>query len=188
MSTIKWQTALGYAEDSAESARKAILLDFYDPECIGCQQMNEITYQDENVVQLIDEHMVPVRIDFDKRSSFGKYNAFWTPAIMVLDFQGNEVQQTIGYLEPEKFIAMMHLGIAKVHLSIAEHDAANVHFKKIIEQHPESSAVPEAIFFSGVNLFKKFDDPAELKIAYEKLLKTHPESSWAKRAQPYARL
>jgi hypothetical protein len=32
MSAIDWQTNLGYALDSAQSTRKPILLDFFNPE------------------------------------------------------------------------------------------------------------------------------------------------------------
>lgn len=188
MSTIEWQTALGYAEDSSESSRKPILLDYFDTACIGCQQMNSITYQADEVISFIKEYMIPVRIDFDKGLSHDKYNPFWTPTILVLDLQGNLAQQTVGFLDPDKFISLMHLGIAKVYLSMDGYDAANVHFKWIIEQHPESSDVPEAIFFSGVNLFKKNNDPSQLKLAYQKLLDEHPSSTWAMRAKPYSLL
>ncbi len=185
MPTIEWQTNLGWAEDSAISTRKAILLDFFNPECIGCKQMDAVTYQAPEVVSFVKEYLIPVRIDFNNKALYDNFNAIWTPTLLVLDYQGHEVQKTIGFLKPEKFIAMMHLGIAKVHYTTGEFDAANVHFKRLMDQFPESSAVPEAIFFSGVNLFQQKNDPNRLKIAYEKLLNDFPDSSWAKRAEPY---
>ena len=42
MSSIEWETTLGYAEDASSSSRKPILFDYFDPECIGCQQMDEL--------------------------------------------------------------------------------------------------------------------------------------------------
>jgi len=185
MSTIEWQTTLGYAEDSASSSRRPILFDYFDPECIGCQQMDAVTYSSKEVVSFVKEYLIPLRIDVNKKASYDRYNAIWTPTLLILDYQGHLVQQTIGFLEPEKFIAMMHLGIAKVDLTIGEFDAASVHLNRLMDRYPESSAVPEAIFFSGVNFFKQKNDPNQLKIAYEKLLNDYPDSSWTKRAAPY---
>lgn len=185
MSSIEWQTTLGYAEDSANSSRKPILFYYFDPECIGCQQMDVVTYSSQEVVSFVNKYLVPLRIDVDKKASYDKYNAIWTPTLLILDYQSHEVQQTIGFLEPDKFIALMHLGIAKVHFTVGEFDAANVHLKRLIDQYPESSAVPEAMYFSGVNLYKQKNDPTQLKIAYEKLLSHYPDNSWTKRATPY---
>ena len=185
MSSIEWQTTLGYAEDSAISTRKPILLDYFDPECIGCQQMDAITYPDKNVVNFINEYLIPLRIDANKKDLYEQYNSIWTPTLLILDYQGHEIQHTIGFLEPTKFIALMHLGIAKVCLTLGEFDTANVHLKRLMDRYPESSAVPEALFFSGVNLYKQKQDPTQLKIAYEKLLNDFPDNSWTKRAAPY---
>lgn len=185
MSSIDWQTTLGYAEDSAISTRKAILLYYFDLDCIGCQQMDTVTYSSNEVISFMKENLISLRIDINKKETYEKYNTIWTPAFILLDFHGHEIQQTIGYLEPEKFIALMHLGIAKVHFSIGEFDAANVHLNKLVSQYPESSAIPEAIFFRGVNLYKQKNDPGQLKTAYETLLSDYPGNSWTKRAAPY---
>jgi outer membrane protein assembly factor BamD (BamD/ComL family) len=82
-------------------------------------------------------------------------------------------------------MSLMHLGIAKVFMTTGEFDAASVHIKRLIESYPESSAVPEAIYFRGVNLYKQKDDLSQMRLAYEELLKKYPASSWAKRAAPY---
>ncbi len=185
MSSIEWQTNLGLAEDSAISTRKPILLDFFDPECIGCQQMDAVTYPMKEVVSFVKEYLVPVRIEINNKALYDRYNAIWTPTLLVLDYQGHEVQKTIGFLEPNKFMALMHLGMAKVHFTTGEFDAASVHFKRLMDRFPDSSAVPEAIFFSGVNLYKQKNDPTQLKKAYEQLLSDYPDNSWTKRAVPY---
>lgn len=185
MSSIEWETTLGYAEDSSSSSRKPILFDYFDPECIGCQQMDAVTYSSEEVINFVKEHLIPLRIDINKKSSYDEYNAIWTPTLLILDYQGHEVQRTVGFLDPDNFIALMHLGIAKVRFTVGEFDAANMYFKRLIERYPENCAVPEATYFSGVNLYKQKNDPSQLKIAYEKLLSSYPNNIWTKRASPY---
>lgn len=185
MSSIEWQTTLGYAEDSAMSTRKPILLYYFDPECIGCEQMNSVTYSSDGVISFMNNHLICLKIDVNMKEVYEKYNTIWTPAFIILDFQGHQIQQTIGFLDPEQFISLMLLGKAKVHMSVGEYDAANVSLKRLMEGYPESSVLAEAIFFKGVNLFKKNHDPAQLKIAYEELVSSFPDSCWTKRATPY---
>lgn len=103
----------------------------------------------------------------------------------MLDYQGHEVHRSIGFLDPAQFIAVMHLGKAKVHFSVGEYDTAKVHFEKIFNHFPKESVVPEALFFSGVNRYKHKNDPAELKKAYEELLNRFPDSSWTNKARPF---
>lgn len=185
MSSIEWQTDFGYAEDSAISTRKPILLDYCDLDCIGCQQMDAVTYPDEEVIRFVKENLVPMRIDIDKIPHYQKYNVIWTPTLLVLDYQGNEIQRTVGFLGPERFIPFMHLGIAKVRFANGEYDTAKVHLNILKEKYPESNIVPQAIYFGGVTLFKQTGDSAELKKAYEELLAKFPDSSWTRRAAPY---
>ena len=186
MSSIEWQTVLGYAEDSAISSRRPILFYYFNPECISCQQMDTLTYSSKDVIIFVKESLIPLRIDINDKGLYDKYNAIWTPTLLVLDYQGNEVHRTIGFLEPDKFIAHMHLGIAKVHFSTGEFDAANVHLKRLMDRFPESDVVPEAIYFSGVNFYKQKNDPTQLKRAYEKLLSRYPDDKWTKRATPFS--
>lgn len=185
MSAIEWQTALGYAEDSAISSRKPILFDYFDPECIGCQQMDEVTFAAAEVVAFVHEHLIPLRIDIEKKSSYDEYTTIWSPTLLVLDFQGHEIQRTVGFLLPDDFMAQMHLGIAKVLYSAGEHPAAGVHLKRLISRFPDNCVVPEAIYFTGVNLYRQNDDPLRLKAAYERLLDDYPDSCWTRRASPY---
>lgn len=105
--------------------------------------------------------------------------------MIVLDLNGNEIQRTIGFFEPDEFIASMHLGIAKTRLNGAEYDTALVHLKNLLEHFPNSSAVAEAIYFRGVTLYKQNNAPNNLKEAYEKLQGEHPDNAWTKRAYPY---
>jgi hypothetical protein len=185
MSVIEWQSNLGYAEDSARSERKPILLDLFNPRSISCQQMDAITYPAEEVVEFVTGHLVPLRIVVDDKSFHEDYHVLWTPTLLILDYNGNEIQRTVGFYEPGEFIAMLLLGMAKVRLSHGECDGAQVSLNRLLEHYPGSDAVPEALYFRGVNLYKMKNNPLELKTAYEKLLADYPDSSWAKRAAPY---
>jgi len=185
MSSIKWQNRLGYALDSAESSRKPILLDFHDPLCIGCQQMDAVTYGTEEVANLIHKYLIPLRITTGDETLDEEYHHFWTPTVAVLNYKGDELQKSVGFLGPDEFTAAIHLGLAKVHLDGGEFDTAMISLKKILETFPESDTAPEALYLSGVVLYQASKDPGKLKEAYEKLQQRYPASCWSKRAAPY---
>ena len=147
--------------------------------------MDAVTYPTEEVVQFIADNVVPLRFAAHESSISEDYNAIWTPTLLVLDFDGNEIQRSVGFFAPGEFIAMLLLGIAKVRFSHGEFDGAQVCFQRLLEHYPESDSVPEAIFFQGVTLFKMKHDPKELKRAYERLVAEYPNSAWTKRAVPY---
>jgi len=147
--------------------------------------MDAVTYPEKDVVDFINHYMIPLRLNINDLAVHDKYKAIWTPTLAVLDLNGDEVQRNIGFFDSSELIASLHLGIAKVHLDEGENDTAEVHFKKLLDVFPDSSMVPEAIYFRGVNLYKWHDAPDNLKAAYEKLLEEHPGSTWAKRAFPY---
>lgn len=150
--------------------------------------MDAVTYPTEEVSNFITKHITPLRINVSDEAAFAKYHIFWTPCLVMLDTDGNELQRTIGFMGVEEFIPRMLLGLAKVRLYKEEYDMAMIPLKSLQETYFESKAVPEAIFFGGVTLYKQTDDPGKLKQAYEKLLHDYPDSTWTKRAYPYSLL
>ncbi|KJS01327.1 MAG: hypothetical protein VR65_09250 [Desulfobulbaceae bacterium BRH_c16a] len=147
--------------------------------------MDAVTYPAIEVVEFVMEHLIPLKINLTEKPFYENSRVLWTPTILILDYDGSELQRTVGYLAPDEFIPMLHLGKAKLRLSHEEFDGAEVHFNRLLERYPESDAVPEALYFQGVNRYKMKNNPMELKEAYEKLLTSHPDNSWTKRAAPY---
>jgi tetratricopeptide (TPR) repeat protein len=147
--------------------------------------MDAVTYPKEGVVRLVNNYLIPLRIIVQNGPVPEDYHYLWTPTVAVLSPTGKEVQRSIGYLGPDEFIAWMQLGIAKVRLDNEEYDTAMIPLKSLMETYPESSSIPEAIYFSGVAAYKKSDDPSKLKEAYERLLKEYPDDIWTERAYPY---
>lgn len=147
--------------------------------------MDAVTYPAEEVSNFVKKHVIPLRINVNDDAAFEKHHVFWTPCLAVLDMNGNELQRTIGFMGVDEFIPSMLLGLAKVRLNEGDYDMAMIPLKSLQETCFESDAVPEAIYFSGVTLYKQTNDPGKLKDAYEKLLKDYPESAWTKRAYPY---
>ncbi len=185
MSSIIWQTNTQEAIDEAQSTQKPILLDFYHPESIGCQQMKAVTYANRDVATFIDSYLVPLRYDTTEVPENPDYHYIWTPTMVILNPQGRELQRTIGFLNPEDFLAVMHLGLAKVRLDTGKWDTAIIPIKSLLETFYHNNYVPEAIYLCGVTMYKMTKDPGKLKEAYERLRKEYPDHIWTKRADPF---
>ena len=100
--------ALGKEQD------KPLLIDFTATWCPPCKKMEDSTFSNPGVIKKTDS-FVTVRIDVDKqaeiannyKSNAGKYGGIGIPNILFLNKEGNELKHPIGYLGPEKFIAIM---------------------------------------------------------------------------------
>jgi hypothetical protein len=147
--------------------------------------MDAVTYPGKEVVEFVTSNLIPVRINTKDRSFYEKYQLIWTPTTLVLDYYGKETQRSVGFFAPADFIVQLQLGIAKVRFSLEEFDAAEVILGGLTGDSSSHDITPEAIYFRGVNLYKRDNDPTQLKKAWETLTEHFPESIWTKRAAPY---
>ena len=147
--------------------------------------MDAVTYPDAGVVGFINENMIPLRVKYGVEPLTTDLNVKWTPTIVTLDSEGNEHHRTVGFFSPEELVPSMLLGIAKVFFDSNLFDKALINLEKILKDFPESDSAPEAIYLTGVSLYKNTDDPKPLKEVYERLLDNYPASEWTKRAYPY---
>ena len=153
--------------------------------------MDAVTYSNDNVIAFMNEYLIAFRLHLGDESVWEHHHTFWTPTTAIFGIKGmnvhgkHEVQRSIGFFEPDDFIANLHLGIAKVRLDQDEFDTALVHLNRLLEKFPGSDVIPETIYFRGITLYKQNNDPSRLKQAYEKLSNDYPASTWAKRSYPY---
>ncbi len=147
--------------------------------------MGAVTYPDKKVVKFVDYNFVPVQIEISNTALVNEFKVKWTPAIFVLDAEGNEVHQVVGFLPPEEFIPTFMVAKGKWYFNAEQHADAQGMFEEVLREYPGSAAAAEAVFFLGVCRYKASHDPKPLKQAYETLTAKYPDSEWTKRAAPY---
>lgn len=185
---IKWETDLRPALQRARSEERPILLIFFHLGCIGCQQMDAVTFPTTYVIRFIEKRMVPVRLAWNEGPLATDFNVKWTPTLIILDRHGKEHHRTVGFLSAEELIPSLLLGLAKVDFDEERYEEALLHLAELLSAYPQSNASPEAIYFQGVCRYKKKPDPTLLKKTYERLKARYPSSPWTKRAYPYSLL
>ncbi len=100
-SEISWRPWGHQAFAEARLAQKPILLGISAVWCHWCHVMDETTYSDPGVIQLINERYVPVRVDNDERPDVNRrYNMGGWPSTAFLTPEG-EIITGGTYLPPE---------------------------------------------------------------------------------------
>jgi tetratricopeptide (TPR) repeat protein len=147
--------------------------------------MGTVTYPNEKVVKFVDHNFVPVQIEVSNTALKEQFKVNWTPAIFVLDAEGNEVHKVVGFLPPEEFIPTFMVAKGKWYFNAGQQSEAQGMFAEAIQNYPDSAAAAEAVFFMGISRFKASNDHKPLREAYDILTAKFPDSEWAKRAAPY---
>lgn len=146
--------------------------------------MDTVTYPKQDVIDLMDKHVIPVRIPFDSPLA-KEFEVKWTPGLLFLDKNRKAHHLIIGFLPPEELIPAILLGVGKTFFDSNEFQRAIEALNEVMERHPSSHAAPEAVYFRGVSQYKKTHSAEPLKQVYEKLQAEYPETEWAERAAPY---
>ena len=147
--------------------------------------MDAVTYPDDSVVRFVQESYIPLLVPFDAKPLADDFNVKWTPTLVILGIDRREHHRTVGFLNPEAFIASSLLGIGKYHFDNDRYPEALTFFEKTVADYSLSDSAAEAVFLRGVSRYKNSGDPKPLKEAYEDLSSQYPESEWTKRAYPY---
>ncbi len=147
--------------------------------------MGAVTYPNAKVVKFVDDNFVPVQIETSNTALMNQFKVTWTPAIIVLDADGNEVHREVGFLAPEEFISTFMVAKGKYYFNAEAQPEAQAMFDEALRDYPDSAAAAEAVFLLGVSRFKMTHDPKSLREAYETLTAKFPGSEWTKRAAPY---
>ena len=105
---IPWEQWSDHAFERARREGRFVLLDLGAVWCHWCHVMEETTYQDPAVVDLIRARYVPVRVDQDARPDLAsRYEDYGWPATIVFDAQGLELVKFRGYVAPARMAALL---------------------------------------------------------------------------------
>ncbi len=115
-----------------------------------------------------------------------KYNAQWTPTILILDPAGQERHRIEGFLPADDFLAQLGLGAGHSAFARGDFAAAEKHFRTVLDQYGESEMAPEAQYWAGVSRYKATGDPAALKETARAFAERYTNTTWAKKASVWA--
>lgn len=116
---------------------------------------------------------------------FHRFEANWTPTVLILDSKGSERHRIEGYLPKDEFQAQLEMALARLAFDQKKFADAERLFGEVAEKFPQTSSAPEAIYWGGVSKYSGSHDHTALTATAEELQKKAPESVWAKKATPW---
>jgi uncharacterized protein YyaL (SSP411 family) len=107
-SAIKW---VGWSDDlfaKAKREHKFVILDLQAIWCHWCHVMDDITYRDPKVIELMGSHYIAVKVDQDSRPDLSnRYEDYGWPATIVFNADGGEIAKRSGYIPPGPMASML---------------------------------------------------------------------------------
>jgi uncharacterized protein YyaL (SSP411 family) len=105
---IEWKPWSDSVFEEARNEHRFVLLDLGTVWCHWCHVMEEATYGDPSVIQLIQQRYIPVRVDADARPDLSnRYEDYGWPATIVFNQDGGEIVKRRGYLPPRQMASML---------------------------------------------------------------------------------
>lgn len=148
--------------------------------------LGTVTYPNPDVERFVGEHYVAVRFNVvEDPGVFQRFNASWTPTIIMEDAQGNEHRRSVGYLDPRRFLGELSLGWLKEAIDRKDWDAAEQRLAEVKRlTRGDRDREPEALYWSGMVQYESTSQP--LAEGWAPLLDQFADSEWAMKAS-YAR-
>lgn len=117
---------------------------------------------------------------------FHRFDAVWTPTVLILDSNGVERSRVEGYLPKDEFRAQLEMGLARVAFMSKQWAEAERRYAEVVERYPDSKVAPEAIYWRGVCRYKLTNDHTVLGEVPERLEEKYPDSVWALKASVWS--
>lgn len=128
----------------------------------------------------IDNNFVPLEAHIKEHPAyFHRFDALWTPSVLILDPNGKERFRIEGYLPTDEFRAQLELGLARVAFMSKNWVDAERRYAEVIERYPDSKAAPEALYWKGVSHYKSTNDHTVLGELPAQFQEKYPDSTWA---------
>jgi uncharacterized protein len=106
--SIAWEPWSDSVFTKAKSEGRFVLLDLGTVWCHWCHVMEEVTYRDPVVMDLVGSRYLAVRVDADARPDLSnRYEEYGWPATIVFNTDGNEIVKRRGYLPPAQMASML---------------------------------------------------------------------------------
>ena len=104
---IQWQAWDEEAFRTAEAESKPLLLTLTATWCHWCHVMDQTSYSDRRVIDMVNERFIPVRVDVDQRPDISlRYNQGGFPSIALLDSQARLITGRV-YTPPDEMAQLL---------------------------------------------------------------------------------
>jgi TolA-binding protein len=123
---------------------------------------------------------VPLEVHIKEHpANFHRFDAVWTPTVVILDHNGEERYRLEGYLPKDEFRAQLEMALARVAFMSKDFATAESKYAAVLDRYPDSKVAPEALYWKGVSHYKSTNDHTVLGQLPEQFEQKYPDSIWA---------
>ena len=115
----------------------------------------------------------------ERPAYFHRFDALWTPSVLILDPNGEERYRIEGYLPVDEFRAQLEMGLARVAFMSKDFADAERRYAAILDRYANTKAAPEALYWKGVSHYKATNDHTVLGELPGMFRQQYPDSIWA---------
>jgi hypothetical protein len=117
---------------------------------------------------------------------FHRFDAVWTPTVLLLNSEGKERVRLEGYLPNRDFVAALIGGLGRIAFVQKKYVDADRWYGDVAARFSDSYFAPEAIYWRAVSHYKATNDHTVLARVAEELRSTYPSSVWASKSIPWS--
>ena len=104
---IKWYS-YKQGMSLAKKEGKRVYLHFYTDWCNYCKEMDQTTFRNKSVINLLNKDFVAIRVNTNKNAKVaGKYNIRPVPDNWFLSADGKKLRNFLGYYEADQFVTVL---------------------------------------------------------------------------------
>ncbi len=105
--SVAWTEWGEPAFSASRSQAKPVLLALTATWCHWCHVMDQTSYSDPRVIDLVNQGFIPVRVDVDQRPDLSaRYNQGGFPSLAILDSDGAVLEGRI-YTPPDEMVQLL---------------------------------------------------------------------------------
>jgi len=129
---------------------------------------------------------VPVEAHIKEHPAwFHRFEAVWTPTVLLLDSDGKERVRLEGYLTNTDFMAALTSGLGRVAFVHKKYADAERWYDDVVTRFGQSHFAPGAMYWRAVARYSATHDHTVLSKVAEELRRTYPSSESASKAIPW---
>jgi len=131
---------------------------------------------------------VPVEAHIKEHPAwFHRFDAVWTPTVLLFDSNGKERVRLEGYLPNTDFMAALTAGLGRVAFVHKKYADAERWYDDVVTRFEHSHYAPAAMYWRAVARYSATHDHSVLNKVAEDLRTSYPSSIWTSKAIPWRR-
>lgn len=145
---LKWEQA---SFDKAVKENKPIFLDVGTEWCTACNWMEEQTYTNKEVIEILNKEFINIKVDAEAQPDVGERYLDWGwPALIFMNAKGEQVLAIQGNRQPQNFIPTLKDIVAKA-------KAGQLVAGKVEDAAKQIGSLDSVLIYSTARLDRYFD-------------------------------